>query len=371
MPFLTGDSAVDVAIGLGFVFFLLSVLSSSLNEAIAAVLNLRGKTLRAGIANLLPQTAAPTSAVRPSTTPIEQFYGNARVLSLNSNNFRSLFGQRGKKEPSYIPARVFALTALDVVAPAASGEGAGAAPAALAGLVVRARQGLDANPVEFTTSPAGRIVADALDLVQDVADPVEKLSAFLGSIETAFNDAMDRLSGWYKRRSQLILFVIALAFAAGLNVDAFTVGQRLWKDDALRAVIAAQASATVAGGKPVCPKPVPTRTPRGTSGSAALNSLANAANCLGDVRQLGLPIGWSKATSPHGVLQYLAKIVGFLVTAFAVMLGAPFWFDFLGKVSQLRSTGPKPSTVTPGPWPAPAPGPVTAARSAGTLPRPV
>ena len=36
------------------------------------------------------------------------------------------------------------------------------------------------------------------------------------------------------------------------------------------------------------------------------------------------------------------KIVGILLTTIAVSLGAPFWFDMLNKLVNLRSTGVKP-----------------------------
>ena len=57
--------------------------------------------------------------------------------------------------------------------------------------------------------------------------------------------------------------------------------------------------------------------------------------------QLGLPLGWSHATSPHNLFWGgVGKVLGLLVTAFALTLGAPFWFDLLGKVSNLRGSGP-------------------------------
>ena len=34
-----------------------------------------------------------------------------------------------------------------------------------------------------------------------------------------------------------------------------------------------------------------------------------------------------------------SKITGLLVTILAIMMGAPFWFDLLNKISNLRGTG--------------------------------
>ena len=66
-----------------------------------------------------------------------------------------------------------------------------------------------------------------------------------------------------------------------------------------------------------------------------------AAKCVDEVQEFGVPLGWSHDTSPHNVCwDGVGKMLGLLVTAFALSLGAPFWFDLLGKVSNLRGAGP-------------------------------
>jgi hypothetical protein len=43
------------------------------------------------------------------------------------------------------------------------------------------------------------------------------------------------------------------------------------------------------------------------------------------------------------------KLLGCLMTALAVSLGAPFWFDSLGRLVNLRATGARPArAATPG-----------------------
>jgi hypothetical protein len=67
-------------------------------------------------------------------------------------------------------------------------------------------------------------------------------------IERSFDDVMDRASGWYKRRVQLILFVLALGLVCVINADSAALAQRLWKDDALRAAVVSQAKQSRADG---------------------------------------------------------------------------------------------------------------------------
>src|SRR4051794_4551739 len=50
---LTGSPALDLAIGLAFIFFLLSTLASAIHELIAAALGLRARTLEEGLRSML------------------------------------------------------------------------------------------------------------------------------------------------------------------------------------------------------------------------------------------------------------------------------------------------------------------------------
>jgi len=92
--------------------------------------------------------------------------------------------------------------------------------------------------------------------------------------------------------------------------------------------------------------------------SAGLQSQLSAA------AQAGLPIGWTTVSvcaapnihcnwldqrgilSRHGgsAWQLVLVLVGFLITIIALTPGARFWFDLLGKLGSLRSTGPKPAS---------------------------
>jgi hypothetical protein len=64
----------------------------------------------------------------------------------------------------------------------------------------------------------------------------------------------------------------------------------------------------------------------------------------GQLDQLQLPIGWpapwSLAFDQAG--QILLSLVGWALTALAVSLGAPFWFDGLAKLLSIRAAGKQP-----------------------------
>ena len=152
---------------------------------------------------------------------------------------------------------------------------------------------------------------------------------------------MDRVSGWYRRLTQFILLVIGLASAVLLNVDAVAVTQHLYSNDTLRQLIVA--------GADKLPQPSTASPAQGEAIPQPPRQLLN------DIRGYGFPIGWAwkegfpepvpqcalhggKAGCDLGVSGILMMALGWLITAFAVSLGAPFWFDVLNKIMVIRST---------------------------------
>jgi hypothetical protein len=61
-----------------------------------------------------------------------------------------------------------------------------------------------------------------------------------------------------------------------------------------------------------------------------------------------LPVGWDNhrkwptATEPGTFFTYLFFVVGLAVTGSSAVFGAPFWFDLLQRLVQVRGTGAKP-----------------------------
>jgi hypothetical protein len=145
------------------------------------------------------------------------------------------------------------------------------------------------------------------------------------NIEAWFDSGMDRVSGWYKRSTQWIIFWIALFVAVALNVNTITIVDFLYRNDTARATIVALAEAASAD-------------------TAFITR--NYAEARQELEALDLPIGWASGWGapgqPTGVLDVwnglLGPLFGWLLTALAATMGAPFWFDLLNKVMVIRST---------------------------------
>lgn len=290
---------LQVVIGLAFMFAVLSLVTSGISELISSVFGMRSHTLEQGVMNLLDD---------PSEAKV--VYGHPLIQSLYKSG-RSRIGVRHL--PSYMPAAKFALALLDSKVPAAIGKAA--------------------SPETITSTidglPPGR-VKDSLDVLWREAQGDAR--RFRAGVEKWFDDGMERVSGWYKRRIQIILICLGLAVAAGLNANTLTVTERLWVDAPLRNAIVEQAQ-----------NAAPPDSADKQQVDAAFDNIQSG---LDTVQGLSLPIGWGKDNRP--VLRtWWVSLIGWLLTAVAVSLGAPFWFDVLGRAARFRSTGVRLRTAEP------------------------
>jgi hypothetical protein len=304
VPDLTGIPALDLAIGLAFVFLLLSLLASTIQEFIAAFFGLRARTLEEAVRNMFAD----------ETDVIAAFYGHPLIDTLYRGKVnKSDLGKGGLRRttgPSYVSPRAFATFVLDALAPS----------------------GGKLNV--FKT--AGGLAATLPDAVKDRLQPLldaagNDLDEYRKAIEAWYDDAMARVSGWYKRKTQVILLVIGAALVLALNANTVTIATTLWTDETVRAAVVQQANQDTA-------------PPTGDSRQARLNS---AADNVAQVSKIGVPMGWSGEGKPRWRGSgWITTLSGWLITILAISLGAPFWFDTLGRLSRLRSSG-KPETPLP------------------------
>ena len=60
--------------------------------------------------------------------------------------------------------------------------------------------------------------------------------AFRRNVEQWYDDQMERVSGWYRRRIQKVLWILAFVVAFTLNADALQMAKRLWVEPSVRDV---------------------------------------------------------------------------------------------------------------------------------------
>ena len=304
-----GSQMLEVMIGLLLTYLALSVACSGIKEVIASLFALRSKTLEAAIRNML--------------------------LDVNGNVAQKLFEHPviagsvppGKKLPSYISSRNFALALLDTLAPTKDA----AQP--------RTLQDLRASIAALPQTKLRNTLLGFIDSAKGDLDSAQK------KIERWFDDTMERASGWYKRVAQKVIFVAGFVLCLALNADTFQIAKDLWSDEALRSAVMTQATERVREGKSVNP-----------SDSSASVVTAASVPISDQLRQVGediraaqpLPFGWSH--EPNGALRVMFswpggmfKFLGILVSSFAILMGAPFWFDMLNRIINLRISGNPPA----------------------------
>jgi len=284
-----GLNILDTAIGLVFVYLLLSLTCTALNEWIAGMLSRRSKTLYEGIKTLLEDPKKPTL--------LADFYAHPLVQDLH----------HADKMPAYVEPRTFSLVLLDLLVP--SDPGASRTMASV-------RQAVANLPADSTTRKTLSILLD------QAGDSLLKLEQ---DMEAWFNGAMDRVSGWYKQRTQVIVLTIAALLSIATNADTFAIATALANNSALREAVIAQAKTYMETAKPseATPANQPTVNER-----------------IAPLQQLGIPLGWkSRPSNPN---DWWNKIAGLALTAFAVSLGAPFWFDLLNRFMNIRAGGKSP-----------------------------
>lgn len=283
-------------------------------ETLSSVLAWRAAYLKKGLESLLDEDLMNevfdhplvNPLVRPAREPSPRL---AKVPVVR----RTLGWWRRERYPSYLPSRtvIAALLDLDVEA--------------------RARGAARTLDDAIARVPNVRVRDALTTLLRDVTERVDKkedqLAAFRKSAETWYDDTMARVSGWYRRRVQLVLWCIALMLAVLLNVDSVNLARVFWSDETVRAAVVAQAERSAEQGE--------------------------VGQISQDLEALEVPLGWSfddggAQDIPSGWQSWLAKVIGILLTSAAISLGAPFWFDLLGKVARLRSAGspPPPRTAT-------------------------
>lgn len=326
---------IDLALTLSFTYFSLSLTVSTIHEYLSALLNKRGEYLKNAIDCLLFDQDWKKIA--------EKLYNNPNITSLKKD-INSL--------PSYIPAGNFAAALMDQFKDDKN--------------II-----LDMNKIRDVLTDDGiaaqvGISAGIRKLLLNFYERAQgDLQSFQKQIETFYNSAMDRASGVYKRSSQLIVFIISVVICASLNVDTINIVNKLWGNqealkhtaDNLQTVVKQvnekgynpkTDTIKFEASKVTVIKNIPADTSKNAPNAKKVAQQISTVSTF--LVSSGIPVGWTAQNTPdlkdktfcQSLLSLLTKITGLLLTAIALMLGAPFWFDLINKIVSLRAAGKKP-----------------------------
>jgi hypothetical protein len=294
---------LTVVLGVIFVLLMLSLFATSIMELLAAILRLRGRNLKMTLKNLLIDEKKGSSGV------YEAFITNPLYKQLSFK-----YGRGVSNPPSYIDNDSFRTILFDIIL----GED---------GLESQLKTKIDA----LENEEMRRI------LKQLIRDSDGKIDVFKERIGIWYDSIMDRASGYYKRMTQKILILVGIVMAIVLNADTLALYQSLENNPETLEKLVAAAEAVAEK------ESVDDLVKTDLEYEAALEQLKEM---KGEVDALRSPLGmgWQNINlAQMTVYGWAVKILGWIITAIAVSLGAPFWFDLLRKVVNLRSSGEKPA----------------------------
>ncbi len=296
------SAVLDVVMGLMFIYIVLSLACSKVNEYFAQILKWRAKNLEQAIGSLLFD---PTFK--------DKVYNHPLIQSLIADK------SKPNAKPHYIPANLFTMALLDIM------DGT-PTPNPDASLVAPQNTVDVAKAIENHTNDQipGEVQTVIHLFIKQAQGDVNKVRQ---SVEGWFNAAMERASGAYRRKTQVSIFFFALAGTVLCNADTIMITNILMHQPVLRATLATRATDAAEQD---------TITDLKTEMSGDLDSVLGwktspSTGTFADLREF-----------PKEASGWVSKVIGLLTTAFAVSLGAPFWFDLLGKFVNLRHAGKNP-----------------------------
>lgn len=298
---------LDVLIGLITIYLTFGLACTAIVEAITAWLSVRSKNLEVAMHELFAgQYTADKSFVAA-------FFDHPIIQSLSK-------GPDGR--PSYIPPELVAKAVESLLR---SKPGAN-----------DIRSAIEALPGNEGENRVKDILRSCLDSAETSAE------AFRQAVQMQFDATVARASGWFKRYVQKVTLAIAMLMVFGANIDTLAIANALYTSPEVRLKLVEMAGDKVAVGAPTAP--VAEDSESDTTSASVINATEKTRHAAASVtasnaelQELGLPLGWSSQPTPSG-WGWLEKLIGILVSGFAVSLGAPFWFDVLKKFMNVRSS---------------------------------
>lgn len=292
------SSILNLVIGLIFIYFLIGLICSTIQELIAQYLDLRAENLEKWLKDTFRENEFG-----------EKFLNHRLIDGLTAQGRRA----------SYIPAKVFSGVMLDLV-----------------------NQKKGTYSIETLKDSIGE--SDLPEdfkrkLLQSIAEAKNGLDDVRKEIEGWFNDSMERISGTYKKKTQKIVIIISLGVVSLLNIDTIKIIQYLYDHPAQSEALANRIEESIQDMDPSEDKTPKDSLSQEEKIDLRINELKSIQASLNSTK---IPLGWQSGDGEISFGEFFQKILGLLFSTVAGIVGAPFWFQTLNKLVNLRESGIKP-----------------------------
>lgn len=370
---MLNSSILDIVIGLIFIYLLYSLLGTIMLEIIASQFSFRAKILERAVFRMLEDENKFASKFRSvsylfkkagnggsKNSMTYEYYKHPLILFLGESDCRG--------KPAYINKETFSKVIVDLL------RGKDVAPGEDVKRLIQ--KSLDDQTTNWGNA---KINEQTLSYLKSIwADANGDILKFKHHLEFWFEETMDRASTWYKKHVQFVLFFVGLTIAIVFNVDTLRIIERLEKDPRLRDQLVRQAEA-FHDAHPDLDKKLLLHQAEINKFQAnysenelrsndslrniKLNDSLELANYLAlkskrdnlfdqanklikdDIKSVhySLGFGWETYDS-YSFRNVFYSMIGCVITALAISLGAPFWFDLLNKLMKLRGSVATPTS---------------------------
>lgn len=352
---MSGFPIIDLVAGMIFIYFLLAIINNSLFEIFASLFKLRAYYLRMWLIEVF--SGKLKTADGKEVMPLSQAIMDHPLVD----------GLSGKcKSNTYMSSKEFAAVLVDLITNEQQ----------------KTSDTIDDIEAAFASTPLlpaemkrslKSFAVQAKSAIEVVNKKISEVEYFTGQLEGWFDRSMERLTGKFKRRSLMFAAIFGSIITFALNIDSIALINYLYNNPEARQQLAT--SAYAASEDTTYKKLVSsinekkatllTDTASGTSADSTASSLAFTVDSLiaeYEKQKLvidtvyatissAVPIGWNDNewlifSQKHNhnkegwvcFLFIITKLGGFAITILALCLGAPFWFDVLGKIANMRSS---------------------------------
>ncbi len=333
------NTYLDTAISVILIILIFSVVTYVVQELIAFNLQSRGKMLRDSITQLMSTTDTSTWA--------DGFFLHAEIASLRRKTDRLA---------SYIPSSNFALAMMDMVAAKSP--------------VARTNDFFNdvCNGLTSFKASDGNLFV----VMQNLADTSANISELQYKLEQWYNNYMDRVTGWYQSNTVKTIRIIAIVVTIAFNLNLIKITGDILHNSTLRGNLVGMAQGIAEDPESITDlytrkfedkkNEILTQNIKTADSTARKDSLIDVAahqytqekiaalqNLVGDLSKTKLPLGWhgipviTHRTTDENIEKGLVTLAGWLITAGCISMGAPFWFNLLMQLVNVRRAGVKPT----------------------------
>jgi len=341
---------IDIFIGLSLVMLLVSMVVTVITQAVTSILNSRGKHLLTGVADILGQLhpeitrkiaeeIAQAALTHPLVSQVDGQLAHVIHREELTKMLLELGAEDGPQKLSDEAKRALQTALVE------NGICQNGTPDQIRDQIrekmknVRALAlQLELSHPELTNGARARVA-----LLQQAS------SQFLAKINLWFDQTMDRASERFTAHARYVTFFASLAVALLLQLDTAALVSRLSTDDQLRTALfdLAQKQTTQApAGTQQSPAvtdqksapPADSQAPAPTAVAVQLTDIdkQNLKDLMVN-NVIGIPQSLSDWLSRWHWDNCLVKLLGILLTALLLSLGAPFWYGALQNLLRLRS----------------------------------